>query len=142
MGAELLQFPEVLQDVRKMDDVLHNLPHSPVWHIEDCLSETEGSSRLNEAAFSQPICTALQIALVNHLRRHGIKPVAVVGHSSGEIAAAYTAGALSLEEAIIVAYYRGYIVQQSVSLTRRGSMAAVGLGRDQGLYVSHVDFHS
>jgi acyl transferase domain-containing protein len=44
--------------------------------------------RLHRPEFSQPLCTALQLALVNLLRSFDIKPDAVVGHSSGEIAAA------------------------------------------------------
>ena len=55
-------------------------------------------------------------------------PDAVVGHSSGEIAAAYAAGYISLEFAITAAYYRGFVVRDS-SMT--GAMAAVGLGEDQ-----------
>ena len=54
----------------------------------------------------------------------GVVPVAVVGHSSGEIAAAYASGYLSMQEAIIIAYYRGHVTKQSLG----GGMAAVGLG--------------
>lgn len=86
------------------------------------------ASRLGEAEFAQPVCTALQVALVRHLSRHGVTPQAVVGHSSGEIAAAYAAGVLTMKEAIIVAYYRGYTAKKMGKL---GAMAAVGLGRDQ-----------
>lgn len=56
----------------------------------------------------------------------GVVPVAVVGHSSGEIAAAYAAGYLSMQEAIIIAYYRGHVTEQSLG----GGMAAIGLGAD------------
>lgn len=65
------------------------------------------------------------MALVNKLRAVGIKPTAVVGHSSGEIAAAYATGAISMEAAIIFAYYRGHVTKQQ---TLVGAMAAVGLG--------------
>ncbi|KAM0431374.1 hypothetical protein ACHAPT_005351 [Fusarium lateritium] len=60
-----------------------------------------------------------------HLQRAGIRPSGVVGHSSGEIAAAYAARAISLEEAIIVAYYRGSVAKLQ---TRTGGMGAIGLG--------------
>lgn len=71
---------------------------------------------------SQPLCIAVQIALVNLLRSWGIKPDAVVGHSSGEIAAAYASGALTMREAILMAFWRG----QSLLLGHHdGSMAAV-----------------
>ena len=74
---------------------------------------------------SQPLCTALQIALVKLLASWNIKPVATVGHSSGEIAAAYAAGVHTAEEAIILAYYRGKVL---TSHTAPGCMLAVGLG--------------
>lgn len=89
------------------------------------LQKPEADSRIHLAEISQPLCTALQIALVNRLSHSGIRPVVIVGHSSGEIAGAYVAGALSMEAAIIVAYYRGYVT------TKRaldGGMVAVGLG--------------
>jgi len=63
----------------------------------------------------------------------GVVPVVVVGHSSGEIAAAYASGYVSMEEAIIIAYYRGYVTKQSLN----GAMAAVGLGaQDLSKYLS------
>jgi acyl transferase domain-containing protein len=68
------------------------------------------------------------VALVDLLATWDIKPSAVVGHSSGEIAAAYAAGALTKKEAIIAAFYRGYVCTQS---RVAGGMAAVGLGRDE-----------
>ncbi|KAL2878361.1 Mycolipanoate synthase [Colletotrichum sp. CLE4] len=89
---------------------------------------SDSTSRLGEAELAQPICTAVQIALTRHLARYGITPKAVVGHSSGEIAAAYAAGVLTLKEAVIVAYYRGFVVKK---LKTQGSMAAIGLGREQ-----------
>jgi acyl transferase domain-containing protein len=52
----------------------------------------------------------------------------VVGHSSGEIAAAYAAGAISLEYAMAVAYYRGYVTTHGTAPASGGMMAAVGLG--------------
>ena len=74
---------------------------------------------------AQPLCTALQIALFHQLGRLGIKPTAVVGHSSGEIAAAYAAGHITLEYALAAAYYRGYITKNADRSS--GAMAAVGL---------------
>lgn len=84
-------------------------------------------SRINEAEFSQPLCTALQIGIVNLLRSWGVSPVAVVGHSSGEIAAAYATKALSAKAAIIIAYYRGQISKKQYC---SGGMLAVGMGRE------------
>jgi acyl transferase domain-containing protein len=52
------------------------------------LSKPEQDSNINKPDFSQTLCTVLQLALVNLLRRLNVQPAAVVGHSSGEIAAA------------------------------------------------------
>ena len=86
------------------------------------------TSHLAKAEFAQPLCTAIQIALVNLLASVGVKPASVVGHSSGEIAAAYAAEALTAAEAIIIAYYRGQVTK---SQTRLGGMAAIGLGKSE-----------
>jgi acyl transferase domain-containing protein len=65
------------------------------------------------------------VALINKFAALGLVPTAVVGHSSGEIAAAYAAGYISMEEAIVIAYYRGYV---TIEQTLNGSMTAVGMG--------------
>ena len=82
---------------------------------------------INDASYSQPICTALQIALVQQLLAWSIKPSVVVGHSSGEIAAAYCTGALSHSSACKVAYFRGYVADSLLKSTSPGAMLAVGL---------------
>ena len=80
------------------------------------------------SSYSQPICTALQIAIVDLLESWNITPSAIVGHSSGEIAGAYCLGALSKEDALVAAFYRGSL---SESIKTRapgleGGMLAVG----------------
>lgn len=73
----------------------------------------------------------MQIALVDLLASWGIRPDSVTGHSSGEIAAAYTAGALSLEDAMAVSYFRGLAsshMQQKA--TAKGAMMAVGMSKE------------
>lgn len=90
--------------------------------------ETTGKkSRLSEAELSQPCCTALQVALVILLAKYGIHPDAVVGHSSGEIAAAFASGLITADEAMLVAYYRGQAVAKLDVASHPGAMAAVGL---------------
>lgn len=128
MGADLLeQYPSFQDDIHKMDATLKSLPHPPQWTIEEELKRPQGESKIQQPEFSQPICTALQIGIVNLLKGWGVNPAAVVGHSSGEMGAAYAAGALTLEAAIIIAYYRGQVTQHH---GRIGAMAAVGLGRE------------
>lgn len=82
---------------------------------------------------SQPACTAIQIALVRLLSVWGIRPFAVIGHSSGEIAAAFAAGILSLEACMAIAYHRGLATMSFKSRfpELRGSMLAVGAGENE-----------
>lgn len=56
--------------------------------FSDELQKNGSQSSINEPILAQPLCTAIQIALVDLLSAFGLDPVAVVGHSSGEIAAA------------------------------------------------------
>jgi acyl transferase domain-containing protein len=74
---------------------------------------------------------------VNLLRQWNVLPAGVVGHSSGEIAAAYAAGALRMKEALLVSYYRGVATRE---LRRPGAMGALGVGRDdlEGLLVGNA----
>ena len=65
---------------------------------------------------------------MNLLRSWNISPAAVVGHSSGEIAAAFASGALTAAEAITIAYYRGQVVKQH---SQSGGMVSVGLGKSE-----------
>ena len=88
------------------------------------------TSRVNNAAMSQTLTTAIQIALVDLFVAWNIRPARVVGHSSGEIAAAYCAGALTQETAISVAYHRGRVALKLKEL-RDGAMLAVGLSEEQ-----------
>lgn len=84
-------------------------------------------SNIHKAEMSQPLCTAVQVALVNLVRSWGLSATAVVGHSSGEIAGAYAAGAFTKETAIRLAFYRGFVAN---AIKRKGAMAAIGLGRE------------
>lgn len=138
MGAELLaEFEQCRRCIRSMDAILSKLPDPPDWTIESALLEPPETSRVHEPEFSQPLCTALQIAIVDLLSSWNVKPVATVGHSSGEIAAAYAAGTHSAEEAILMAYYRGKILR---SYNTPGRMLAVGLGSVEVLpYIKDVE---
>ncbi|PLB54037.1 polyketide synthase [Aspergillus steynii IBT 23096] len=126
MGRDLMaQFPTFREDIRNLDHVLQTLEVAPAWKIEEELSKRDDTSRVGDAEFAQPLTTAIQIALVNLLREWGVLPTLVVGHSSGEIAAAYASGAISASLAIVLSYFRG----QSIKAVppRDGAMAAVGM---------------
>ncbi|KAI0106406.1 hypothetical protein GGR51DRAFT_517601 [Nemania sp. FL0031] len=93
--------------IEKLQARLDQLPDHPTWTILEELRKGESSSRLLEPVICQPLCTAIQILQIDLLRAANIDFTAVVGHSSGEIAAAYAAGFISAEDAISIAYYRG-----------------------------------
>lgn len=104
------------------------------WSLVDELTLRDAAtSKVSEAHISQPACTVVQLCLVDLLRSWGIRPAAVTGHSSGEIAAAYAAGFISFENAVAVAYHRGRMIPiLKQTFTRiEGSMMAVGGSKEE-----------
>ena len=135
MGKDLTdRFPLFRAKLLECEILLSTLPDGPSWSIIEELSKTKDSSRIYEAEYAQPLCTALQLALVILLRNWGLEPVAVVGHSSGEIAAAFAAGLITLRDAIVIAYYRGlYVANCSSNKSTghlKGFMCAVSLSEE------------
>jgi hybrid polyketide synthase/nonribosomal peptide synthetase ACE1 len=125
--------PFVQGRLRGLEQCLSRLPKEdrPSWSLLRELSE--GSNRVKEAALSQPLCTALQIIMVDILRAAAVKLDAVVGHSSGEMAAAYAAGFLSAEDAIVISYYRGLhsrLAGGGNDGSIKGGMLAVGISSE------------
>ncbi|KAE8380488.1 hypothetical protein BDV26DRAFT_135722 [Aspergillus bertholletiae] len=127
MGASLLeQYPVFADSLLRANRTLKGL--GCTWNLIAELLKDSASSNVHEPLYSQSLCTAVQVALVDLLRSWGVQPTAVTGHSSGEIAAAYAAGMLTHEGAIMAAYYRGLLSSQlSGSSSVAGSMASVGL---------------
>ena len=131
MGAQLIRtsaYASKMIDI--LQDSLDSLPAAdrPSWKIREQLLAPEGESRLGEAALSQPLCTVVQVILVDLLHAAGVKFSAVVGHSSGEIGAAYAAGFFSATDALRIAYYRGVHAKLAgnPSTGQKGAMMAVG----------------
>ncbi|KAK6541942.1 hypothetical protein TWF694_007715 [Orbilia ellipsospora] len=135
MGKGLIETSSLFKSVlEECDRILQSLPDGPDWSIIDELEKPKSSSRIYIATFSQPLCTALQLGLIELWKSWGIKPNAVVGHSSGEIAAAYAAGILSLRDAIITAFYRGLFLNKSPEAQSegpKGAMCAIGLSQER-----------
>ncbi|KAL4948771.1 acyl transferase/acyl hydrolase/lysophospholipase [Aspergillus filifer] len=126
MGKELLHtYPVFRQSLERCAHYMSQLGAS--YNIIDEILKPENDSSLSHPLLSQPIVTALQIALVDLLAEWGIHPNAVTGHSSGEIAAAYAAGMLSMENAIAIAYYRGITASTLCEKGIRGAMMAIGM---------------
>ena len=130
MSKELIvEFPSFRKSIQELDGVLQKLDERPTWTLMAAILETKDTSNINHVTRSQPVCTAVQIALVDLLAKWGAAPKVVIGHSSGEIAAAYAAGRLTSTQAITVAYYRGYVVGKSASEVP-GAMMAASLSSD------------
>ncbi|MCJ1263260.1 hypothetical protein MMC22_003130 [Lobaria immixta] len=130
MGCQLGVFDIFEQRLREAENYLIEIGCG--WRLREELHKQEGHSKIHKPEFSQPISTAVQIALVDLLRSFDIHPAVVVGHSSGEIAAAYCFGAISANAALKIAYYRGTF---AASLTgyglQNGAMMSVGLSEVQ-----------
>lgn len=112
-----------------LDEVLdtfqrHGVPLRQAWF------SPEADNRMAETEVAQPANFALQVALTTWLAAHGVTPDAVVGHSAGEPAAAWAAGALTLEDAVKVVSARSRWQQTT---TGQGCMLAVGLGEAMAL---------
>lgn len=128
MGIGLLRYHVFKDSVAKSDRYLARLGCE--WSVLELLND---ASRIHDPSVSQPLCTVLQIALVELLRSWDVMPTVVVGHSSGEIAAAYTTGALSHESACLVAYHRGQVAElaRNASSSDPGAMLSVNLTEDE-----------
>jgi malonyl CoA-acyl carrier protein transacylase len=143
MSRELFAFPVFMDSVLDADEFLTSL--SCDWKASDALqsSNTQSTIDINEPRFAQPLCTIIQVAVVGLLRTFGVYPTTVIGHSSGEIAAAYTVGGISWESAWKLAFFRGLLSGQlaessSAGTSPRGSMMAVGMSSSPCIHTSGV----
>ena len=145
MGRDLIEKDRNFrEDILAMDDILQGLEYPPKW-----TTEVKQESLNARNAFLTPIKMNFkglprQVSFISlNWLNHSVPPFrldwstpwpdvdshpdAVIGHSSGYIAAAYATGALSTSEAIIVAYYRGYITKKQKLI---GGMATIDLDMD------------
>ncbi|KAF2470531.1 polyketide synthase PksD [Lindgomyces ingoldianus] len=128
MGMGLLHYPVFKATLVEIDSIFQSL--GAEWSLFDKLRD---QTCIDRPEFSQPLCTALQIALVRLLETFNVFPDVIVGHSSGEIAAAYTVGAFSLRCACAAAYHRGRLAGQiaAVSALQPGAMMSVNLAESE-----------
>ncbi|KAF4634027.1 hypothetical protein G7Y89_g4083 [Cudoniella acicularis] len=128
------------ESIKRLDQILAKLPDGPSWTLEDQLQARADKSRMGEASISQPCCTALQISLVDIAHQAGISFNKIIGHSSGEIAAAYAAGLISAADAIKIAYYRGLYAKLARGTSgENGAMMAIGYSYDQAMVFCQQD---
>ncbi|WAS91507.1 type I polyketide synthase [Nannocystis punicea] len=122
MGQQLAEAEPVFGDALAACDAA--IRAEAGFSVVEELRRPEESSRLGEIDVVQPVLFAVQVALAALWRSWGVEPAAVVGHSMGEVAAAYVAGALSLADAVAVICRRS----RSLRVLRgRGAMALIEL---------------
>ncbi|MEU0161715.1 amino acid adenylation domain-containing protein [Streptomyces sp. NPDC006261] len=126
MGRQLLREEPVFREaVTRCDRALREFAD---WSLIEELSAAESASRMGETWLAQPANFALQVGLAALWRSYGVRPDAVVGHSTGEIAAFYEAGVYSLRDAARIAAHRSRLQQ---TLAGTGTMLAVSLTEDE-----------
>jgi myxalamid-type polyketide synthase MxaE and MxaD len=127
MGRQLLEQEAVFREVVEHCDRAMR-PYGD-WSLLAELTATDvAQSRLNEIDIIQPALFAIQVALAALWRSWGIEPQAVVGHSLGEVAATYVAGALSFDDAVRVICHRSRLFKRIIG---KGAMAAVDLSIEE-----------
>lgn len=122
MGKGLLNDPVFRETVREIDGLFSTYAD---WSLLDELAGLKGAERYQYTEIAQPALFAIQVGMTRMLRQRGIFPVAVAGHSVGEIAAAWACGALTLKDAVAVIYHRSRLQGTTKG---DGQMTAVGLG--------------
>ncbi|ROW10959.1 hypothetical protein VMCG_00852 [Cytospora schulzeri] len=129
MGRELISFPAFRGSLEHCDGSLKS--QGCKWSLLEVICDRSSGLDINTPEYSQPLTTCLQIALVDLLHSLGIVPSIVLGHSSGEIAAAYALGSLERDSAVKVAYHRGVLSSRLVDNMSSGlpMMMAVGISR-------------
>ncbi|MEU9386582.1 type I polyketide synthase, partial [Streptomyces sp. NPDC048279] len=122
MAVELLDSSAVFRE--RMLDCERALSAHVDWRLTDVLRGVPGAPPLDRVDVLQPALFAVMVSLADLWRAHGVEPAAVVGHSQGEIAAAYAAGVLTLEDASLVATLRSKALGL---IAGKGGMVAVPL---------------
>jgi acyl transferase domain-containing protein len=126
MGLQLMQREPVFRHwMETIDALFHQIAG---WSQIAELQKEASESRVNDTVIVQPTVMAIQIALVKLYEHYGIRPAGIVGHSIGEVAAGFAAGALTLEQAVEVIFHRSQAQDQ---VSGKGGMLAVGLSLDE-----------
>ncbi|RKT88760.1 amino acid adenylation domain-containing protein [Saccharopolyspora antimicrobica] len=126
MGRQLLASEPVFREVIERCD--REIARIAGWSLLTELTADEADSQMAETWLAQPANFAVQIALAALWRHHGVRPDAIVGHSTGEVAAFYEAGVYSLADAVRIIVHRSRLQQKLVGT---GTMLAVSLSEAQ-----------
>ncbi|MCX7117671.1 MAG: SDR family NAD(P)-dependent oxidoreductase [Legionellales bacterium] len=125
MGCQLIhQEPIFIETIAEIDALF--MLHADFSIKAELLAPPE-ASRFDQTEVAQPCIFALQVATTRYLLKQGMRIAAVIGHSVGEIAAAWACGALTLAEATKVIYERSFWQGKTRG---QGKMLAVALSQN------------
>ncbi|MEQ2257165.1 hypothetical protein ILYODFUR_031808 [Ilyodon furcidens] len=120
MGHSLMQLPDFKESILQSDVALKDTG----LVVSRLLSEADDTT-FEDTVNAFVGLAAIQIALIDLLRKMGLQPDGIIGHSVGELACGYADGSFTHSEAILAAYWRGHCIK--VADLPAGGMAAVGL---------------
>ena len=127
MGRELMRHEPVFR--KTIERCAAAMKPFARFSLLEELARTEETSQILHTEIGQPAIFAMQVSLAALWRSWGVEPVAVVGHSVGEIAAACVAGVFSIEEGARIITLRARFMHECAR--GAGTMLAVGLGEDE-----------
>jgi len=119
MGAELYRREPLFRETFDRCDEIFAATRG--YRLKDIVFGSGDRTRLDQTCNTQPALYAVQCALVNLWQSWGVVPDIVLGHSVGEFAAAFCAGAYTLEDGLSLILRRSELMQS----LRPGSMAAI-----------------
>ncbi|MFG3141017.1 type I polyketide synthase [Streptomyces sp. NPDC048211] len=109
------------------------------WSPADVLRGAPGAPGLDDVEVVQPLLFSVMVSLAAVWRAHGVRPDAVVGHSQGELAAAYVCGALTLDEAARAVALRSRAIAR---IAGTGGLLSIALPADRVLpYLERSPHH-
>ena len=117
--------PVYAEKLREIDAIFSDLSG---WSILDKIDSPTLDEELQSCDIAQPLLFADQVAQVAAYEARGLRPAAVMGHSGGEVAAAHVSGALALNEALALIYWRSHSQRR---LRGTGTMAALQVAAEE-----------
>jgi acyl transferase domain-containing protein/short-subunit dehydrogenase/acyl carrier protein len=122
MGRELYGAEPVFR--KAVEDADRAFEHAAHFSILEELLRDEKHSRMPSNEIAQPANFIIQVGLTTLLRSLGVPQHGILGHSVGEVAAAWAAGCLSLQQAAFLTYHRSRLQQK---VAGRGTMLSAAI---------------